>query len=134
MAENKKVALVSCMLPYDVARYDEADVLVCAYGDRIIPSLPIIYNGETKTLSQWARKYNINTTTLSDRLKMGMAIDEALNKPVIKCGGKLLFTLNGETKLLGEWCKIYDINYYTAWKKAKRGYSIEKILKIEECD
>lgn len=94
----------------------------------------ITYNGETKTLSQWARKYNINTTTLSDRLKMGMAIDEALNKPVIKCGGKLLFTLNGETKLLGEWCKIYDINYYTAWKKAKRGYSIEKILKIEECD
>ena len=90
----------------------------------------ITYNGEIKTLSQWSRKYNINVVTLSDRLKAGMPIDEALNKPVIKSGGKLLYTLNNETKLLSEWCKIYDINYQTAWKKLKKGYSIEKALKL----
>ena len=90
----------------------------------------ITYKDETKTLSQWARKYNINIVTLSDRLKSGMTMEEALNKPVIKSGGKLLFTINGETKLLSEWCKIYNINYQTAWKKAKNGYTIEKILKL----
>lgn len=92
----------------------------------------ITYKGETKNLSQWAREYNINTTTLSDRLKTGMPIDEALNKPVIKSGGKLLYDLNGETKLLSEWCEIYNINYQTAWKKAKKGYKIERILKLDK--
>ena len=90
----------------------------------------LTYKGTTKNLSQWAKEYNISPTTLYDRLKVGKTLDEALNKPIIKCGGKLLFTLNGETKLLSEWCKIYNINYQTAWKKAKKGYSIEKILKI----
>lgn len=90
----------------------------------------ITYKNITKTLSQWAREYNINIVTLSDRLKTGMTIDEALNKPINKCGGYLLYTLNGETKLLSDWCKIYNINYQTAWRKAKKGYSIKKILKI----
>ena len=92
----------------------------------------ITYNGETKTLSQWCRKYNINIVTFSDRLKSGMSIKEAFEKPVIKSGGYLLYTLNDETKLLSEWCKIYDINYQTAWKKAKKGYTIEEILKLNK--
>lgn len=90
----------------------------------------ITYKGEIKTLSQWSKEYNINIVTLSDRLKSGMSIDEALNKPVIKSGGFLLYTMNGKTRLLSEWCKLYNINYQTAWKKAKNGYSIEKILKL----
>ena len=92
----------------------------------------ITYNGETKNLTQWAKKYNISVTTLSDRLKAGLSIEEAVTKPVIKCGGKLLYTINGETKLLSEWCRIYSINYYTAWKKAKKEYSIEKILRLDK--
>ena len=51
---------------------------------------------------------------LSLVLGVGLSIDEALNKPVIKSGGKILYTLNGETKLLSEWCQIYNINYQTA--------------------
>ena len=69
---------------------------------------------------------------LSLVLGAGLSIEEALNKPVIKSGGKILYTLNGETKLLSEWCQIYNINYQTAWKKSKKGYNIEKILKIEK--
>ena len=91
----------------------------------------ITYNGKEKTLAQWAREYNINIVTLSDRLKAGLSIEEALNKPVIKSGGKLLFEINGETKLLSEWCKIHNINYQTAWKKIKNGKSIETVLKLD---
>lgn len=90
----------------------------------------ITFNEQTKTLSQWAREYNISIKTLSDRLKSGLSIEEALNKPVIKSGGKLLFEIDGETKLLSEWCKIHNINYQTAWKKIKDGKSIETALKI----
>ena len=68
---------------------------------------------------------------MSDRLKSGMSIEEALNKPVIKSGGKLLFTLNGETKLLSEWCQKYNINYQSAWKKIRKGYDIKKALKLD---
>ena len=92
----------------------------------------ITYKGETKTLSQWCREYNINRVTLDDRLKTGMTIEEALNKPVTKCGGKIFYTLNGKKKLLSEWCKIYNVNYQTAWKKAKKGYDIERILKLDK--
>jgi len=90
----------------------------------------ITCNGKEKTLAQWAREYNINIVTLSDRLKAGLSIEEALNKPVIKSGGKLLFEIKGETKLLSDWCKIYNINYQTAWKKIKDGKSIETALKL----
>ena len=90
----------------------------------------ITYKGETKTLSQWCRKYDINIVTLSDRLKTGMPFEEALTKPVIKGGGHLFYTINNETKLLSEWCKIYNMNYQTVWKKIKNGKSIEKALKL----
>ena len=44
----------------------------------------IEYNGKKQTLTQWCEEYNINIVTLSDRLKKGMSIDEALNKPILK--------------------------------------------------
>ncbi len=47
--QNKKVALISCALPYDAARYDSADALLCTYGNRAIPVFPIEYDGETRT-------------------------------------------------------------------------------------
>ncbi|MBQ6907687.1 MAG: beta-hexosaminidase, partial [Clostridia bacterium] len=47
--QNKKVILISCMLPYDAARYGDADAVLCVYGDRALAGLPIIYDGETVT-------------------------------------------------------------------------------------
>lgn len=88
------------------------------------------YNGKKYTQNELCRKFNINTTTFSDRLKSGMTLEEALTKPVKKSGGHLDYTINCETKLLGEWCNIYGINYHTAWKKIKKGKSIEEALKI----
>lgn len=91
----------------------------------------ITYKGETKTLTQWCEEYNINIVTFSDRIKSGMSVDEALNKPVVKGGGKIFYTLNGERKMLSEWCEIYHIRYQTAWRKHKKGCSVEQILNLE---
>ena len=39
----------------------------------------ITYNGETKTLSDWAKELNINRLTLSSRLSRGWSIEKAFN-------------------------------------------------------
>lgn len=46
---GKKVILLSMHLPYDAARYTEADALLCAYCGQDMPELPTEYNGETIT-------------------------------------------------------------------------------------
>lgn len=38
------------------------------------------YNGKTQTIAQWAREYNINSTTLRCRLKAGWSMEKALTK------------------------------------------------------
>lgn len=42
----------------------------------------IEYNGDIKTLQEWADLHNIKRTTLCTRLKCGCNVDMALNKPV----------------------------------------------------
>lgn len=42
----------------------------------------ISYNGETKTLSEWARHYGIKWCTLKYRLDQGWGMDKAVNTPI----------------------------------------------------
>lgn len=79
----------------------------------------ITYNGETKTLTEWSETYNINITTLSDRLKAGIPFGEAITKRPYKGGGYLVFTLNGKTETLSDWCKIYNMSYFTVYNRIK---------------
>lgn len=55
------------------------------------------YNGKTKTISDWARKYGLKVRTLNRRLNTyKWSIDQALTTPVVKGGTKL--NLKKETK------------------------------------
>lgn len=45
-------------------------------------SRKIKYNGEIKTVNQWAKQYGINRATLTERLNKGMTIEEAIQKPI----------------------------------------------------
>lgn len=42
----------------------------------------IIHNNKTQNLTQWAREYNMAVSTLSNRLKRGWTVEDALTKPV----------------------------------------------------
>jgi hypothetical protein len=42
------------------------------------------FNGETKHISEWARKYGIGVSTLSHRIRIGWSIEKALTTPVIQ--------------------------------------------------
>lgn len=42
----------------------------------------ITWNGITDSVSGWAERYNMNPSTLRCRLKKGMSIEDALEKPL----------------------------------------------------
>lgn len=44
----------------------------------------LTYQGETKTLGEWAEQFGINRTTLARRLKLGWSVKDALETPVRK--------------------------------------------------
>lgn len=46
------------------------------------------YKGEIKSVEQWAKEYNINRSTLVNRLNKGMSIKEALETPIKGGNGK----------------------------------------------
>ena len=48
------------------------------------------FNGETKTSKQWCELYNISPTTLSDRLKRGWTLEQALTISTIGNHRKVL--------------------------------------------
>ena len=44
----------------------------------------LTYNGETKTMTQWADEYRMNFHTLKERIKRGWTVEKALTTPVKK--------------------------------------------------
>lgn len=48
-ALGKKVCIVSARLPYDLARYQDADALLAVYGYKGMSTAPTTYDGETPT-------------------------------------------------------------------------------------
>lgn len=44
------------------------------------------YKGKTKCLAEWAREYNLAEMSLSNRLKKGISIEEALETPLVHRG------------------------------------------------
>lgn len=45
-SSGKKVILLSMVLPYDVARFDDADAIIAAYSHKKMPVIPETFNGE----------------------------------------------------------------------------------------
>ena len=45
---DKKVVLLSMSLPYDAARYNDADAILAAYSNKKMPVIPELFNGELR--------------------------------------------------------------------------------------
>lgn len=72
------------------------------------------YNGESKTLREWALQYNLNPKSLASRIRLqGLTIEEALNKPI----EDKLIDLTG--KVFSRWTVIEKADYvegrHTYW-------------------
>lgn len=70
----------------------------------------LTYKGETKCLSEWAKKFNMCDSTLYNRLKRGYTIERALETPLKR---PKVYEVNGECHTCREWATILNINYGT---------------------
>jgi len=89
----------------------------------------ITINGESKTIHDWCRYYNINYSTVIRRIKIeGLTENEAITK-LLHPGRTKLYTINGITKSLLQWSKAFNIPYKTLSNRVNRGIPIELALK-----
>ena len=85
-------------------------------------------NGETLTISQIARKYNIPRGRLATRLKNGDTIENAVS-PGVRYKPMHQYELDGVSKSLKEWANEYDLPYRRLWKRIhESGMSLRQAL------
>ena len=83
----------------------------------------IEYNGRKQCIKAWSDELHINSSVLYQRLKSGMCVDDAIEKPVNRNLARPdhkphLITYNGETHSISEWGRITG----THWRKLQRAY------------
>ena len=88
----------------------------------------IEYNGEKKTLMQWAEDLGIDHRTLWRRLEM-WPVEKAFTEPVNTSFRSRSITYNGETHTIWDWAKIAGMKPSTLSDRLNRqGLSIDKAL------
>lgn len=87
------------------------------------------YKGKTQTLSEWAREYDIDFKTLSDRLdKFNFSFEEALLRP-IKVPRNTKYVLYDNKKCtFTDLEKICGIPRRIIGSRIKSGWSVEKAI------
>jgi len=92
----------------------------------------IALNGKKMTISEWAKEYGLQKTTLRARLMAGWNIEEAVKLPSQYSSptarGNHPVTFGGETHTLTEWSKITGVPPYTISGRLKRGWNIKAAL------
>ena len=97
-------------------------------------SVKFTFNGETLSISEWARKLHISRGTLWSRIKKHhMSIEQALTMPVGASRGKnhfeKLITFNGETLNQKEWAKRLGM-FPTSLQRRLARMSVEEALTL----
>lgn len=90
----------------------------------------ITYNGETKTVAEWAKVVGITERGLTKRLYVKkLPIEEALqpgNRSI------KLITYKGRTKNLQEWADELGLTYKCLWNRIhRRGWSVDKAFETK---
>ena len=90
----------------------------------------IEYNGETKTIAEWARIAGIERSVLRGRIDRGWTMKKAMSTPSgSSWRNRYKITFKGETHTIPEWSKIIGINEHTLRDRLTRlEWSIEKAL------
>ena len=88
------------------------------------------HNGETKTLSEWAREFGINRTTLHDRIyKFGYSFEEAVTRPIKVPKNSILMEYNGEIFTQSQFAKKFNTSHQRINRLRSKGYTVEQIVK-----
>lgn len=87
----------------------------------------VTIDGDTKTVSEWARVYGISLHTIYGRTREGWPIVKAITTPS-KGKKNLDFEYHGVTKSIPKWAKEYGICKSTLKYRLLSGWSIEDAL------
>lgn len=88
-------------------------------------NVTVEYNGETKTLKQWADEYGINYVTLHARYRR---YNWDFERALMANKNYWLITVCGETHRLEEWAKIKGIAKGTIYQRIWNGWSKEDAI------
>lgn len=87
-------------------------------------SKTMIYNGEEKTIKEWARIVNVDYETLWKRFDDGWNPHEVLyGRKRLSKNSRVKLTFNEETKELHEWANILNTNRRLMIDRYKKGYN-----------
>lgn len=89
-------------------------------------NIRITIGGVTKTIAQWARQADLNSTTISWRLKRNCP-PEILLAPLGPTSGRHI-TIGGVTKTIAEWGRQSNLSETTIRLRLKRGWPPEDLL------
>ncbi|CUX42375.1 MULTISPECIES: hypothetical protein [Agrobacterium] len=102
-----------------------------AHGEKTKTSRPNAlhtYDGQSKTLTEWAADIGIETSALYNRLRT-MTLAEALTASFPKGRVAKLYTINGESKTFAEWCAAHGrVKSTVANLMKRRGLTLEEAL------
>lgn len=84
------------------------------------------FQGKTLTMSQWANAISVSRGTLTNRLKTGWTIEEALTVPVEK--NPLTLEFQGQRLTVLQWAKKTGVDVRTIRYRISRGWTIEEAL------
>lgn len=86
------------------------------------------YDGQSKTLTQWAADIGVEIGALYNRLRT-MTLAEALTASFPKGRVAKLYTINGESKTFAEWCAAHGrVKSTVANLMKRRGLTLEEAL------
>lgn len=86
------------------------------------------YDGKKLTINGWSRELGISRRTISDRLKMGLPIEQVLSKEHIKKGK--FITYKGETHNIKEWSEITGIFEGVLAYRIRQGWDLEDVFNM----
>lgn len=87
------------------------------------------FNGETKTLSEWARIYGINRSTLHDRIfKLGYSFEEAIKKKYGEQKSNVFVFYKGQKYTQAEFARFANCTPQWICILMKKGLSPEEII------
>jgi hypothetical protein len=89
----------------------------------------IVVNGEKGSISEMARKYNMNKERIRYRLKRGWSPEDACIVQTNKRkSNDIIVTYKGVSKRLSEYAKDYGVGFSTLKHRLKIGWTVEKTL------
>ena len=88
------------------------------------------FNGESKSIAEWAEIYGLSYETLRSRINLGWTVEDAIETASMR---KKL-TINGKTKNWAAWAKENGISPSCIKDRIKRGVSGDKLLAKPEAD